>query len=56
MSDDGSIGSFTITCDGSMGGGITIAGDVGSTGGDGIIAAWVVMVAQMVLLLPAMVV
>ena len=44
MGSDGSIDGFTITCDGSIGGGVTIAGDVGSMGSDGIITAWVVMV------------
>jgi len=39
MGGDGSTDGVTITFDGSTGGSVTIAGDVGSTGGDGIIVA-----------------
>jgi len=44
MGGNGSIGGFTITCDGSIGGGVTIARNVGSMSSDGVIVAWVVMV------------
>ena len=44
MGSDGSVDGFTITCNGSIGGGVTIAGDISCIGGDGVIVAWVVMV------------
>jgi len=55
MGSGGSIGGVTITCDDSTGSGDGSMGGVASTGGDGIIAAQVVMVVQAVLLSHAMV-